>query len=374
MAKQGFNILDSDMHIMEPPDLWERYIDKKYQARAPRGVISHNVRDLRMVYPDGKDWARQSVRESDIASGRNFEKNQGVYKKDAERGWTSEVQLEAMDIEGIDVAVLYPTRGLRALVVEDMDAPFAAAMARAYNDWLYDFCKQAPRRLVGSAMISIYDINDAVNEARRCAETLGFRAIFLRANPLVDHQWQDDYYDPLWSALEDLNLAVGLHESTGTGRKQFGQRFEPNLMLRRVYAQPFEQMAALGCFCAGGVFARHPKLRVAFLEANCSWLPWLLWRLDETWELEGDVWAPDVKLRPSEYFKRHCVVSIEPDELTATKIIDQIGTSNLVFSTDYPHGDSKYPQAVNHFLKLPLDDNIKKKILWDNCASYYAIA
>jgi hypothetical protein len=63
MAKGGYNILDSDMHIMEPPDLWERYIDKKFQARAPRGVTSHNVRDLRMVYPDGKDWARQSVRQ-----------------------------------------------------------------------------------------------------------------------------------------------------------------------------------------------------------------------------------------------------------------------------------------------------------------------
>ena len=82
----------------------------------------------------------------------------------------SQVQLEAMDIEGIDVAVLYPTRGLRALVVEDMDAPFAAAMARAYNDWLYDFCKQDPKRLIGAAMISTYDMNDAVNEARRCAE------------------------------------------------------------------------------------------------------------------------------------------------------------------------------------------------------------
>ena len=144
MAKNGFKIIDSDMHIMEPPDLWQRYIDKKFRDRAPRGVVSHNVRDLRMVYPDGRDWARQSPRESDVASGRNFEKNQGIYRHDAERGWTSEVQIEAMDIEGLDIAVLYPTRGLRALVVEDMDARFAAAMARAYNDWLYDFCKQDP--------------------------------------------------------------------------------------------------------------------------------------------------------------------------------------------------------------------------------------
>jgi uncharacterized protein len=147
MAKNGFKILDSDMHVMEPPDLWDRYIDSKFKARAPRGVTSSNVRDLRMVYPDGRDWARTTTRQNDSARGRNFERNQNVYRGDAERGWTAEVQLEAMDIEGIDVAVLYPTRGLRALVVEDMDPEFAAAIARAYNNWLYDFCSKNPKRL-----------------------------------------------------------------------------------------------------------------------------------------------------------------------------------------------------------------------------------
>jgi uncharacterized protein len=373
MAKNGFKILDSDMHIMEPPDLWERYIDSKFKARAPRGVTSSNVRDLRMIYPDGREWARTTTRQNDSARGQNFERNQNIYRADAERGWKPDVQLEAMDVEGIDMAVLYPTRGLRALVVPDMDAEFAAAIARAYNDWLYDFCKKQPKRLIGAGMISPYDMDDAVSEARRCAEELGFRSVFLRANPLVPHQWHDDYYEPLWSALEELNLALGFHESTGTGKQQIGERLEPNLMLRRVYAQPMEQMLALGSFCAGGVLARHPKLRVAFLEANCSWLPWLLWRLDEGWEREGDVWAPDVKVAPSEYFKRQCVVSVEPGETTLTQVIDYMGDKNVVFSTDYPHGDSKYPEAVDHFLKLPITDDNKKNILWDNCAAYYAM-
>src|SRR5262249_26098384 len=147
MAKQGFKILDSDMHVMEPPDLWERYIDGKYRSQAPRGVTSSNVRNLHMVYPDGRDWARKTVQQPRPGPGHNFERNQEVYRTYAERGWTAEVQLEAMDIEGIDVAVLYPTRGLRALVVDDMEAGFAAALARAYNDWLYDFCERDPQRL-----------------------------------------------------------------------------------------------------------------------------------------------------------------------------------------------------------------------------------
>src|SRR5918999_119914 len=340
MAKNGFKIIDSDMHVMEPPDLWERYIDKKFKTRAPRGITSSNVRDLRMIYPDGRDWARTAIRQNDSARGRNFERNQDVYRSNAARGWTAEVQLEAMDIEGIDIAVLYPTRGLRALVVPDLEAGFAAAIGRAYNNWLYDFCHKDPSRLIGAGMISPYDMNDAVSETRRCAKELDFRAVFLRANPLVNHQWHDDYYEPLWDALEELGLSLGFHESTGTGRQQIGERLEPNLMLRRVYAQPMEQMLALGSFCAGGVFARHPRLRVAFLEANCSWLPWLLWRLDEGWEREGDVWAPAVTKAPSEYFKRQCVISVEPDEATVKQVIDSMGGESIVFSTDYPHGDS----------------------------------
>ena len=142
MAKNGFKIIDSDMHVMEPPELWEKYIDKKFRHRAPRGVTSHNVRDLRLVHPDGSEWSRKTTPSNDTAKGKNFEEKQNILGNDAARGWTSEVQLEAMDIEGIDIAVLYPTRGLRALVDERMDPEFGAAMARAYNDWMYDFCRQ----------------------------------------------------------------------------------------------------------------------------------------------------------------------------------------------------------------------------------------
>jgi len=180
--------------------------------------------------------------------------------------------------------------------------------------------------------------------------------------------------EQLRSNVQALDLSLGFHESTGTGRNPIGERLEPNFMLRRVFSQPMEQMLALGCFCGGGVLARHPKLRVAFLEANCSWLPWLLWRLDEAWELDGDVFAPDLQQKPSDYFKRQCRVSIEPDEVIASNVIEQVGSDYLVFSTDYPHVDSRYPEAVNYFLRLPLRDEHKRKILWDNCMSYYAMA
>ncbi|MGB7948495.1 MAG: amidohydrolase family protein, partial [Candidatus Binatia bacterium] len=372
MARDGLKILDSDMHLMEPVDLWERYIDAPFKSAAPRGLTSKNVRDLRMAHPDGRLWGLpQTHGKRNSNQGHNFRKNQGVYGPLADRGWTAEVQLEAMDVEGIDVAVLYPTRGLQVLAEPNMEPKFAAALARAYNDWLYDFCERDPKRLFGAGMISPFDIDAALAEVKRCVKELGFRAIFMRSNITNGRNWHDDYYEPLWSLLEESAIPVGFHESSSTAGRQIGDHFEPNFMLRRVVAQPMEQMLGLVSLCSGGVLARHPKLRVAFLEANCTWLPWLLWRLDEGWEREGDIWAKDLTMAPSEYFKRQVFVSVEPDEAGVKYVIDYIGTGRLVFSTDYPHGDSKFPHAVENFLQLAISRDDKRKILWDNCAEFY---
>src|SRR5439155_80424 len=172
-----------------------------------------------------------------------------------------------------------------------------------------------------------------------------FRAIFLRANIVNGHNWHDPYYEPLWSALEDLEVPLGFHEANNSAARQVGEQFGHDFMLRHTFSHPVEQMLAVGSFCGGGVLDRHPKLRVAFLEGNCGWLPFLMWRLDEHWELYGDQWAPALKNPPSHYFKRQCYASVECDEEPAKYAIDFLGNERLVFSTDFPHVDTKYPRA-----------------------------
>jgi uncharacterized protein len=375
VAKGGFKAFDSDMHIMEPPDLWERYIDPQFRDIAPRGVLSENVRDLSLRFPE-EERAGQVVRRTP-RRGHNFERNQALYEEDSARGWTGEVQLEAMDREGLDAAVMFPSRGLNVLVgsaggARVPDARFAAGIARAYNDWLFDFCQADPSRMIGAGMLSVYDINDAVEETHRVVKELGFKAVFLRSNLVTDHPWHDPYYDPLWDALEQLDIPLGFHQATATSVPGLTRPwFMPRSGLQRAFGQPIGQMFAVGSFLGGGVLERHPRLRVAFLEANCSWLPWLLWRLDEAYELEGDLDMPELTMMPSEYFKRQCVASVEPDETPARYAIDFLGNDNLVYSTDYPHGDSRYPHATETFLELPISDEDKRKILWDNCARFY---
>ena len=378
MAKNGFRVFDSDMHIMEPPDLWERYIAPEFRSIAPRGVTSENVRDLGISFPeeqrDGRTLRRTPRR------GHNYERNQALYRGDSARGWSGEAQLDAMDVEGLDAAVMFPSRGLNVLVGPDggarvSDPRFAAAIARAYNDWLSDFCKADPDRMHGAGMLSVYDIDDAVQETHRVVEDLGFKAVFLRSNVINGRPWHDSYYEPLWDTLERLEIPLGFHQASASSVPQLCKPwFGTRSGLQRAYGQPVGQMFAVGSFLGGGILARHPTLKVAFLEANCSWLPWLLWRLDEAYELEGDLDMQDLTMAPSDYFKRQCVASVEPDETPARYTIDFLGNDNLVYSTDYPHGDSRYPHATETFLELPLSDEDKRKILWDNCARFYAVS
>lgn len=150
-----------------------------------------------------------------------------------------EAQLEAMDAEGIDVAVIYPTVGLFALALDDVDPDFAAAIARAYNNWLYDYCQADPERLLGSAMVAPHGVEGAVIEARRAVKDLGFRAVFMRPNPVAGRNWHDPYYDPLWSELESLRVPLGFHEGVGSLLPRWGTGSGPTSFFATLPATPW---------------------------------------------------------------------------------------------------------------------------------------
>lgn len=374
MARNGFRILDCDLHVMEPPDLWQRYTDKKYRHLAPVGK-SDAVRDLRTVHPDGRPWGAPLIRFDLLSQGARQKQDNERYRYYHDQGWSSRSQIEAMDKEGIDVATLFPSRGLHTVAETNMDPAFAAALARAYNDWLYDFCKEDPNRMIGVGMISPFSIEDAVSETRRCMTELGFRGVFLRSNIVNGRNWKDPFYDPLWATLVEFDVPLGFHEAATSGAPQVGDQFGGDFGLRHAYSFPLEQMMAIGDITWGGVCERHPKLKIAFLEGNCGWLPWLLWRLDERWEMLHDVFSPQTTMKPSEYFKRQCWVSVDCEEVSVKYAIDYLGKSdNILFSTDYPHIDAQFPHSSDEFMKLPISDEDKRKILWDNCAAFYGTA
>src|SRR5581483_563606 len=152
----GFRVADSDMHVLEPPDLWQRYIDPGWKHAAPGGLMEMR-RDMRV-----KVKSRVMLRIGTVrpmrpeATGAWTSEHDRVYAHAEERGWDATSQVEAMDAEGLDIAVLFPSRGLfvlgldspEVMGIDGLEPDFAAAIARAYNDWLHGFCARDPKRLL----------------------------------------------------------------------------------------------------------------------------------------------------------------------------------------------------------------------------------
>ena len=380
MARNGFKVFDSDLHVCEPADLWLRYIEPKYWDQAPVGTSTTRqfsdmnlLHEGRIISPGGDliDELDQSTetaeRTGQLAQFRDFEA----------RGWGPDTQLEAMDTEGIDVAVLYPSRGLAANGKEYEDDGLARAIGRAYNDWLAEFCAADSRRLHGAAMVLPQNVEMMVEEVRRSARELYFKAIYLRPNPVRGRNWHNRVYDPLWAECEKHEMLVGFHEGMPCTlpfavAERFDGRHEDAWLTDHVARHPVEMMYASLCMVMGGVLERFPGLRVAFLEANCGWVPYWLWRMNEHYELREKSVKAKLPRRPSEYFLGQCFVSIEADEEVAGPVLDRMAY-NVVFSTDFPHPDSAYPSAVTTFLSQSFPDEDKRKILWDNSARMYGL-
>ena len=373
MARDGFKIMDSDLHVLEPADLWEQYIDPEFRDRAPRGLTE--IRRGLGVVVEGQTCGQQAegiprIRR-DYLTGLQHEH----YAEIEARNYDGVGMLGAMDREGLDLAVLFPSRGLIIASIPGLDPELFAAISRAYNDWLHDLCLSDPARMYGAAMVPPTAVDASVREARRCAEDYRFKAIFLAADVYDGRGWDDPIYYPLWEECQHQRLAVGFHTTGATTLRpgQAGGMFT-TWMQQHTFTHAVPCMEAIAAFAAGGVLEEFPALKVAFLEANCSWAPWLLWRLDEHYELGGHLERTQLKMKPSEYFRRQCYVSIEADEDSA-RGIEAFGLDdNIVFSTDFPHPDSKWPFAVESALQLPVSEELKRKFLWENCQTLYSLS
>ena len=195
-------------------------------------------------------------------------------------------------------------------------------------------------------------------------------------NDLMPH---DPECDLLLATLQDLDVPATFHDTSGGySRMNPGYWFRKhpnNLVLTHAFSFPMTLMMTIGSMTVGGVFQRFPCLRAAFLEGNCSWLPWLLYRLDEQWEGFGEGQQIQLKQLPSEYFKECCFISVEPDGEHLSHVVEMCGDDNIVISSDYPHEDSSYPFAIDTFLAYDkVSTATKKKILYDNCDRLYGLS
>ncbi|MGK7942404.1 MAG: amidohydrolase family protein [Crocosphaera sp.] len=357
----GYQIIDADSHVIEPPEMWAKYLDKKFKDFAPSP-------DMKIKGEPITETISKQVEEE--GNKQMMQAHPNAYMN----RYNPESHVQAMVQMGVDIAFLYPTYGLWLFAIDSLPAEVIGAFTRAYNTWLHEeFCSYDPDRLKGVGAMNQHDPEEMVKEVHRIANW-GWKAVFLRPNPVQGRILSDPAYERFWTACEELDIAVGIHEGPWsrlptTGKDRFKSRFALHAC-----SHPMEQMMALLALIEGGVLERHPKLRVGFLESGCGWLPYWLWRLDEEyktlhWEVQDRV-----KSMPSDYFRRQCYIAVEPSEPYLSQIIEYIGSDNLIFGSDYPHMDHR-PEVVNQLIELEQDLSREtvRKILCDNPAYFYRL-
>jgi len=225
--KDGLRFVDCDMHIMEPPDLFERYLDPAFKHRVilPIGADGRPVRGTIVVdgLPTTMDAELQQYRKKSKAAVDTSQSTQplsgsritGRLDFAIQRKYDPEAQLMGMEMEGVDIAVLYPTTGLSLLARDNMDPRLSLALCQAYNNWIHEFCRHRPERLKFVAMLPPHDVNLACRELLRCVRELGAVGSFMRPNLVNGHYWHSNYWTPLYALHEELNVTWGFHEGTG---------------------------------------------------------------------------------------------------------------------------------------------------------------
>lgn len=277
------------------------------------------------------------------------------------------VQIEDMDIEGIDIQVLYPTALLGAWGLKD--PAFAVDLHRAYNEWLAEFCSYRRDRLKGVAVLPMVDPGAAARELERGVRELGFVGGMAHTR-IYNHQVSDACFDELYACAEQYDVPIGFHASGSEIDR--AERFD-TFLAEHTLGHTLEQIYATIQVVYGGVLEKFPRLRVAFLEGLVGWIPMLMERMDEEYE-RRPFEAPLLTKPPSEYFRSgRMFFGCESGEWMIPTVIRYLGADGaLLYSSDYPHWDGDFPHSTRTLVeRSDLTDENKRRIIGENARRFY---
>ncbi len=375
--KNGFRIIDSDLHLEEPYDLWER-LPEPYRSTTR---VVENPQGHLCSPADTYEIAGETMPASPPFIQRQCSDRMADEPLLAKANvqCTPDVYVEGMGMEGIDVAILVPTRTFRLPTVDNLDPQHAVEVCRVYNDWAHEFVSGNPERFRFWGWLPRQAPELAAREAQRCVKELGAVGVAMVAAAVDGHLLSDPSYDPLWETVDKLDVPLGLHV-TGASHLESDEirlRYQghPDTELSRVtFSGFFPAMSSLTELIFSGVLDRYPKVKPVIMEVGAGWLLWLLQRMDGRSEMFGPYLDRSLSMRPSEFFRRQCYVTIEPDEHAVKHLVEYGLGSNLLLSTDYPHPDCPFPNGVSDFLEQDISDDAKRRIGWDNGAKLFGLS
>ncbi len=408
---KNFPVFDCDSHIYEPPEIWDKYIPRNnrdfakthFYRDADRLLLVRNSRVSfrnpdKWKYP-GETWhpgLTKKIIGQTPPGTQQWDETVGRNKSARDPN----ARLKDMDASGIDQVMIFPSTFVYLPLVENADAAYICA--RAYNDWVYDYCSADKNRLFPAAVLPTQNVDFAIEELRRVAMR-GFKSALVR--PIIAQGKYPTFpeYDPLWREFEELGVVLGMHtfpsrgeamspeldKRMGANRKRLfadedimvyspGQ-FVANIMQimgsrqagDAAYGFMAEAMTWTGVVLMTGWLEKFPRLKVAILESNSSWLPLVLEKAETYLDLYKHI-GEKIGL-PHEVFYKQCFIAFESDEMITLRLWDLFENIAL-WSSDMPHLDaSDVWEAIDHMDKYKVPQNVREKMLGANARRLYGI-
>lgn len=324
-------LISADSHVDEPIDLWAQ--------RMPT-----DLRDSVPALPN---------RTGDLPGATDPTERLGIMKRDT-----------------VSMEVLYPTLGLTQYKITDPH--LQRECFRVYNDWIVEYCAGTPGRLVGVPMISTYDIDLAVKELQRCA-SLGLKGALLWHVPPEGLAYSTDHYDRLWAAAQEMDAPINLHILSGFSYSS-RQRMRGIEQFRgSVEYKVLDAIHGLFEMIFYGALDRFSRLKLVLVEFEIGWIPWILQQWDYYVRRHGESNGLSLSGSPSEIFERQVYATFVSDEVGARNVEHGWGVRNCMWSNDFPHGNTSWPnsrQVIDRDLS-DLSPEILARVLWQNVADVY---
>jgi predicted TIM-barrel fold metal-dependent hydrolase len=361
-------MVSCDTHLSPPAKLFAERIEPEFRDRLPRVEVREGVKYLVQEGLRPERIAEPEMRGEDLARSQA---GGAIHQTEEEK--TGLKRIRDQELDGVDAEVIFPN-GSALLMWGSPDPKFVAAQCRIWNDWAWEICGPHRHRMAATAALATADLEASLKEIERVAK-MGYKVLTLPLKPIwgphdVAHpNYNLPVFDPLWAAIQDHDLAVTFH--IGTGKDPRTARGNGGAVINYVVHAVAPGMEPVVNLCASGVFERFPQLRVATIEADAGWIPWMLQKMDEGY-LKHHFWVrPRLKALPSEYYRANCFASFGEDT-SAIELVEKHGLEdNFMWANDYPHHEGSWPhsaEAIARTFGNELREETRAKLLGLNAA------
>ncbi|MEM4000710.1 MAG: amidohydrolase family protein [Saccharolobus sp.] len=399
---KDIRVIDCDSHIIESPEDFEKFLEPGYKLPM---IVKDIESDTRYWVFDGKLYTRPFGFAGGQIRGlidHTYHPKWGLLnpKLKAKNFSLNDIKGRLIDLDemGVDFQVVNPKSGL--IIYNLRDKRYAAALARAYNNYVANRVKESgTNRIYANAIVPLQDLNEAVRELERVKDLGVFKGVAVptfvsQGNFYADKPIYHEDFFPFFKRAAELNMPVAIHVIPAVSDMPFMYLFY-NWLQVRTFGFSLAAMIGLTGLISEGLFERIPNLRVIFTETGVGWLPYWSWWLDENLEKINSIRKsylevlgmdpyPYVKKLASEYISAgNIFVTVETDDdpdLLRLAINKLNLENNILFATDYPHiaDISYYPDNLNIFIEsvakpAGLTNAQIRKILQDNAQQLFGL-